>query len=220
MRDFVMRHAPSIATVIAALETVMCAALWLSFHGGHGVAVGCLAALCTGLAFDSLVLCLGHLLPESVLLPLSHARFAASGIVVPLLLPICFYAIGWEGARMQAVWGATAPLMVLGLVASCRQRLRVVDVAGITRHTTDEATPTWSRVVNAVLPATMVLPLVILGLAMLVSGEGALLLLAGLSMAGFASSALATGNVDLTFVASMVGEVLMVGFLAPLVLAA
>ena len=213
MRAFLLSATAPGIVAIAVIEFILAMFLWRS-GSKKFPAIFCLAALTSGLAYDAIILALGRFLPDVMLLPLSQARFILSGALIPLLLPISGYVLGWKKPAMTVVWIITVTLAALGVAAACFEQLEIVGVAHVVRCASSDATPAWAKAVNGAMAGGMVVPLLLAGIVLLFRGRGPLVLLAAVLMFAAAAFAPATGNTDLNFATTMVGEVLMVLFLA------
>ena len=167
-----------------------------------------------GLFYDALILSLGSVLPEGGFLQgLSQVRYISHGGLIPLLLPICAYALGMKKTGKTIVWVITGALIALGL-GSGIVTVTVAEHVGVVRYACEKATtPGWAYTVStAVLAYGMVVPLVLAGIAVWVKQKTPALFLSGFLMFAFSALGPATGNFDLIFFISMFGEVCMVLF--------
>lgn len=170
--------------------------------------------VCCGLFYDALILALGSVLPECALLQnLSQIRYISHGGLIPLLLPICAYALNFRKSGKIVVWVITAVLIALGL-ASGFVTSTVPEFVGVVRYACDKTlTPAWAYTVSsAVLAYGMVIPLIIAGIIVWAKQKTPALFLSGFLMFAFSALGPATGNFDLIFFISMFGEVCMVLF--------
>lgn len=165
-----------------------------------------------GLFYDALVLALGCFLPAESLRAVSQARFISHGVLIPLIFPICAYALKWKGIPLRITWIFTAVLMALGAAEGACVQLEVREVAGIVRFASSDATPAWADAVSSILSYGTVIPLIIAGIFVWIKQKTPTLFLSGFLMFAFAALGPATGNFDLIFFISMFGEVLMVLF--------
>lgn len=166
-----------------------------------------------GLLYDALILSCGTFLPEGALLAgLSRFRFVSHGGLIPLIFPICAYALNAKGNVLKAVWAFTAVLIVLGIAEGFTTVLEMREVAGVVRYAAADATPAWASAVSSVLSYGTVVPLIIVGIIVWVKQKTPDLFLSGFLMFAFSALGPATGNFDLIFYISMAGEVLMVLF--------
>lgn len=84
--------------------------------------------------------------------------------------------------------------------------------AGVLRYAQSDMTPAFAKVVNTILSFGGVIPLIVVGVAHLIKHKSPFLMLAGLSMFAFSALGPATGNMDLNFLITMIGEDIMVFF--------
>lgn len=80
------------------------------------------------------------------------------------------------------------------------------------RHVAGDATPVWADKINRVLSFGTVLPLIAAGAVVIKRKKNPTMFLAGLLMFVFTALGPATGNADLIFLISMIGELLMAFF--------
>lgn len=98
--------------------------------------------------------------------------------------------------------------MLAGAAQSFATDLELVQAAGVVRYASSEATPTWAETISRMLSFGTVIPLMVCGVIAWVRQKTPMLFLSGLFMFVFA----AVGNMDLLFLFSMMGEVLMLLF--------
>lgn len=213
MREFLLKICPAAVWVIAALE---CLFVILALRGcGKGKKpLHLLTALvCFGLFYDALILALGGVMKEGpAFLLLSRLRFVFHGALIPLLFPICAYALDFNRTWKTVVWVFTGVLIVLGVAEGFATELSVQQVAGILRCTSGEGTPGWAKAVSGVLSYGTVVPLIAAGVVVWIRQKTPALFLAGFLMFAFSALGPATGNFDLIFFISMFGEVCMALF--------
>lgn len=173
----------------------------------------CMALITTGLFIDALGISLGSVLTGNVLTVVSRIRFISHGILIPLLLPICAYALVLNKTWMKAVWILTAILMIAGMAEAIATVFEPDTIAGVTRFKAAASTPGWASAISKALSFGTVIPLMISGIIVWIKQNTPFLFLSGFSMFAFSALGPATGNSDLIFYISMFGEVLMVLFL-------
>ena len=139
------------------------------------------------------------MLPQSTLSEISPIRFIAHGLLIPLLFPICAYALNFRKLPMVLVWMFTV--------------LVPETIANVTRMKAGEGTPKWAEAISRVLSFGTVIPMMIVGVIVWIKEKTPHLFLSGLLMFVFSALGPATGNADLIFFISMFGELLMVLFL-------
>jgi len=172
----------------------------------------CMGLITLGLIIDALVIGLGTFIPESILPGLSRVRFVAHGILIPLLFPICGYALKANKKIMLVIWTITIIVMILGAAEGFATDLELASIANVKRMLSGDNTPKWAETVTSILSFGTVIPLIICGIVAWIKQKNACLFLSGFFMFAFSALGSATGNVDLLFFISMIGEVLMVGF--------
>ena len=213
MRHLLLASCPVMLWVIAAVHLLL---MLLSFRGYARTKkpLYLLTGLVVlGLFYDALILALGTVLPEGrALMLFSRFRFVFHGALIPLLFPICAYALNFNKTWKTVVWVFTGVLIVLGVAEGFATQLSVQQAAGIVRYTSGEGTPAWAGAVSGVLSYGTVIPLSIAGVAVWIKQKTPALFLAGFLMFLFSALGPATGNFDLIFYISMFGEVCMALF--------
>ncbi len=210
MRAFFLDHAPVLVWAVAALELLLLFGLFLRFSKTKDpfALLGFLIDI--GLLYDTMIIALGHVLPEPLLGQLSQYRFILHGLLIPLLLPIAARTAELPGGARIFIWILTIALMAAGFWEGSVTKLSPVEFAGLQRYVASEGTPKLAEVLSRVLSFGTVIPLLIGGLVGIFRKRGAWIFLGGLFMFGFSALGPATGNTDLIFLFSMFGEVLMV----------
>ena len=214
MRSFLLSSCPVLLWVIAAFQLVMLICFFAKFGKTKNPLFLLSGLVACGLFYDSLILSLGTVLPEGGLLKgLSQVRYISHGGLIPLLLPICAYALNMKKTGKTIVWVITGVLIALGLGSGIVTSTVAENVA-IVRYACDQAaTPGWAYTVStSVLAYGMVIPLVIAGIIVWIKQKTPALFLSGFLMFAFSALGPATGNFDLIFFISMAGEALMVLF--------
>lgn len=214
MRQFLLSACPVLLWIIAAFQLIMLCAFFKRY-GRTKNALYLLPGLVTcGLFYDSLILALGSVLPEGELLKgLSQVRYISHGGLIPLLLPICAYALKFNKKGKTAVFLVTAVLIALGLASGIVTKTTAESV-GVIRYACDKlATPGWAETISStVLAYGMVIPLILAGIIVWIKQKTPALFLSGFLMFAFSALGPATGNFDLIFFISMFGEAFMVLF--------
>ena len=213
MRDFLISICPITIWIIVVLEVLIAALLFalgkkkkqpLAFWAG---------VLTLGLILDAALIGLGTSLPADVLRAVSPVRFIAHGLLIPLLFPVCGYALKLEKPAITVIWILTVLLMIAGAAQAIVTKLELRELAGVLRYAAGEGTPIWAEAVSRVLSFGTVIPLMIVGVIVWIKQKNPHLFLAGFFMFAFSALGPATGNTDLIFFISMFGELLMVLFL-------
>ena len=213
MREFLLQTCPVMLWVIAALQALFMILAWRGYDRTKRplFLLTCLVAF--GLFYDALILALGGVLEEGGLFFfLSRLRFVFHGALIPLLFPICAYALDFNRTWKTIVWVFTGLLIALGIAEGFATDLSVQHVAGILRCTSGEVTPGWAQAVSGILSYGTVVPLIIAGIVVWIRQKTPALFLAGFLMFAFSALGPATGNFDLIFFISMFGEVCMTLF--------
>ena len=211
MRDFLLNNSPLVMWVLVIVEVLIGV---LSLNARKGTLSYIVAAESFGLAVDALIQAIGVILGEGTLLQsISQIRYILHGLLVPLMVPIAFYTLGMKKElTKKLVIFVTVVLMGLGIYMGMVTKTEPVFMAGVLRYASSKATPAFARTFDKVLSIGGVIPLIAVGLVHVIKNKSAFLLLSGVAMFGFAALAPATHNMDLNFVITMIGEVLMIIF--------
>ena len=214
MREFLLQSGPALAWAIAAFHALILALSLLGFRKTKKPLFLLLSLLCFGLCYDALIQALGASLGEgSALTGLSRFRYVFHGALIPLLFPICAYALDFKKPWKLAVWALAGVVIALGIAEGFATVMVPERTAGILRLASDkEATPGWATGVSMLLAFGTIIPVILAGIAAWIRQKTPLLLLAGLLMFAFAALGPATGNMDLNFLITMFGEVFLALF--------
>ena len=210
MRDALLAACPILVWVITALQALF---MLLAFRGWSRkreplYLLTALVAL--GLFYDALILSLGTVMQAGpALSALSRMRYVAHGALIPLLFPICAYALNFNKTWKSVVWVLTALLIAAGIAEGFATALDLREVAGLVRYASGDGTPGWAKAVSGVLSYGAVVPLILAGIVVWVKQKTPLLFLSGFLMFAFSALGPASGNFDLIFFISMFGEVCM-----------
>ena len=211
MREFLLNSCKLGVWIIALLELIILIALLRKYKEKKKAMIVCMALITFGLVIDALVIANGTML-GAYLEPLSRLRFVAHGVLIPLILPICGYAINAKNGLMKAIWALTLVIIAAGAAEGFATVFEKVQIAGVTRLVSSSATPAWAGIITMVLSFGMVIPMLICGLIAWIKQKNPNLFFAAFFMFAFSALGPATGNTDLIFYVSMYGEVLMVFF--------
>ncbi len=178
------------------------------------------AIMCIGLFYDSLCLALGAFLRESPALKFfSQFRYIFHLTMIPLIFPICTYALGAKAKLRKAVWAATVLVIVAGLAAGILIKTEPRTVGAITRYAEAEGNPGWVDGIVSFLDMFPVFLMIGVGV-LLFKKKNPNMFLAGFFMLLFTLLGIFLGkdpsgdrSQSLMFYISMFGEALMVHFL-------
>lgn len=170
--------------------------------------VACMLAVAIGLTFDAFVIALGGIIDE-VPIMFSRVRFIFHGIFIPFVLPICGYALKFKKFAMCIDWVITLILMGLGLAESLNVKLIEVAVGANIRYAAGPETPEWAMIISFGLSFGTLIPLVISSIIVRKREKDPFLFGGSLAMLFFASIGPVTGNMDLQFAITMLGEICM-----------
>lgn len=211
MKEALLASCPIAVWVITALQALF---MLLAFRGWRRTKeplylLTALVAL--GLFYDALILSLGTVLQAGpVLAALSRMRYVAHGALIPLLFPICAYALNFSKPWKTVVWVFTGLLIAAGIAEGFATQLDLREVAGLVRYASGDGTPGWANAISSVLSYGAVVPLIVAGIVVWIKQKTPLLFLSGFLMFAFSALGPATGNFELIFYISMFGEVCMV----------
>ena len=213
MRAFLINICPTAIWCIVACETLIAVLLFAHAARKKSKVAFWSGVLTLGLILDAAIIGLGSVLPQSTLSEISPIRFIAHGLLIPLLFPICAYALNFRKLPMVLVWMFTVLVMAFGVAQALVTVLEPKELAGVVRYAAGEGTPRWAEAISRVLSFGTVIPMLIVGVIVWIKEKTPHLFLSGLLMFVFSALGPATGNADLIFFISMFGELLMVLFL-------
>ncbi len=214
MRGLLLQNGSLFLWIFIALEAVVFGLLIKEYLNGKKMAAMLSAAVCFGLLYDALIMALGSAIGTGAALKgISQMRFVFHGVLVPLLLPICAYILDAKKTAKRIVWIVTLLIMALGLAEGVATKTDPVEMAGIIRYASNDATPRWAEAVTRVLSFGTVIPLIGCGIALGIKKKNWHLMISGIAMFALAALGPATGNFDLIFLISVPGELLMVLFI-------
>lgn len=213
MRAFLINICPTAIWCIVACEALIAVLLFAHAARKKSKVAFWSGVLTLGLILDAAIIGLGSVLPQSTLSEISPIRFIAHGLLIPLLFPICAYALNFRKLPMILVWMFTVLVMAFGVAQALVTVLEPKELAGVVRYAAGEGTPRWAEAISRVLSFGTVIPMMIVGVIVWIKEKTPHLFLSGLLMFVFSALGPATGNADLIFFISMFGELLMVLFL-------
>ena len=213
MRSILLQICPVAIWCIVAGEVLLAALLFAHAARKRSKIALFSGILTLGLVIDAAIIGLGSVLKPDTLAAISPVRFIAHGLLIPLLFPICGYALNLKKTVMTVVWICTALVMAAGVAQAVKTVLVPETIANVTRFKAGEGTPRWAETVSRVLSFGTVIPMMIVGIVAWIREKTPHLFLSGLLMFAFSALGPATGNADLIFFISMFGEILMVLFL-------
>lgn len=213
MRAFLINICPTAIWCIVACEALIAVLLFAHAVRKKSKVAFWSGVLTLGLILDAAIIGLGSVLPQSTLSEISPIRFIAHGLLIPLLFPICAYALNFRKLPMVLVWMFTVLVMAFGVAQALVTVLEPKELAGVVRYAAGEGTPRWAEAISRVLSFGTVIPMMIVGVIVWIKEKTPHLFLSGLLMFVFSALGPATGNADLIFFISMFGELQMVLFL-------
>jgi len=200
--------------IIAALEFFLFILMGKNFFKNKKPFLLCVVLITFGLFFDAFGISLGTVMkPGTPFTIMSKFRFIFHGLLIPLLFPICAYALKFKKKGLIITWAVTGLLMAGGLAEALATDLELTELAGVYRMSSSDKTPKWAETISLALSFGTVLPLMAAGIVAWVKQKRPSLFLSGFLMFIFAAIAPAIGHPELTFFITMFGELFMVLFL-------
>lgn len=213
MKEFLYNHCQTMIWIIAAIEFVFLFILAAEYRKQSKPIILCILLIDLGLFIDAFFIALGSVAAGGLPAALSRLRFVAHGVLIPLIFPICGYALKLKGKAMKILWIFTAAVMLGGLAESIATVLELKTVGEVIRHVSASATPAWASGFSMAISYGTVIPLMIVGIIVWIRQKTPSLFLSGFLMFAFSALGPATGNFDHIFFITMIGEVFMVLFL-------
>jgi hypothetical protein len=169
--------------------------------------------LALALFYEAAVVGLGRFLGNGTLLEiLNRIRYILHGLLMPLLLPICAYALEMRDSGKRIIWIIMLICIIAGTAAGRLTVIEPQNVAGILRYAPAESTSLRVSAINTYLSLGMAVPVVITGIIMIFKAKTLWMFLAGAAIGGFSYLGLFTGNNDLSFMIMIAGNLLMTLF--------
>ena len=212
MRDLLIENCSLVIWIIVAIEAILGVSLAAAYKKDKRPVIICMILVDFGLLVDALLINLGGFFDGGLPEPVSRLRFILHGMLIPLLFPICGYSLKLKRKVMSVIWALTAVVMVLGLAEGMSITLELIQIGDVVRHNSADSSPAWAETIRSFLSFGTVIPLIIVGIAVWIKQKTPTLFLSGFLMFIFAALGPATGNLDLLFVITMIGEVLMILF--------
>lgn len=212
MRDLLIENCTLVIWIIVIAEAILGVSLAAAYKKDKRPVIICMILVDFGLLVDALLINLGGFFDGGLPEPVSRLRFILHGMLIPLLFPICGYSLKLKRKVMSVIWALTAVVMVLGLAEGMSITLELIQLGDVVRHNSADSSPAWAETIRSFLSFGTVIPLIIVGIAVWIKQKTPTLFLSGFLMFIFAALGPATGNLDLLFVITMIGEVLMILF--------
>ena len=140
-------------------------------------------------------------------------RYILHAILVPFFFLFFVYTLEFTELKLFINLTITLLFMILGLVASINIKLKIEEFGNIKRCAMHEDTPGWVNFIFNFLNIGSVIYMLIAGIILLKIKKDFFYLLSGFFMLVFSVIGPVSGNLDLTFIFSVYGEILMVIFL-------
>lgn len=185
--------------------------LFLDFLRGKKAVTFCLFLIVLGLLADALLVLIGSHsggLSEGA----GRISFILYGVLIPLIFPICGYALHLNKNAMIGVWVFAAVLIVVGCLHAFYLNLEMIQIGPVMRYVVAESSAKWAAIYNYVLSIVLIALLVIVGLVVLIKEKDPFLFVAGILI--FVASALCKFVFnDFTVFVGMIGDVCLACFL-------
>jgi len=209
MRNFLLNYCPYLIFLIVICEAILLYCFIKDYQSNKKEMSFYLILLTAGLLYDASILALGFFLKEGTILKtLSYFRYIFHSLLIPLLLLICGEALNLDSNKKKLIRIITFILMLIGLIASLIMKIEPSYFAGITRYVSSDTNPKWAEKFRSVSNVALIIPVIVIGLMK----KKYYFFLAGFLMFFFSALAPITGNFDLIFFISMIGELLMILF--------
>ncbi len=212
MREIFLNYGLYMVWGLALVEAVLTVLFFMDFDKKKEWIIFFMGLLAVSITYDAIIIGIGVFTAEPILRVLSRMRFIFHGLLVPLNIAICSYALYLRGKPKIVVWIITGLLMALGAVAGFKREIDVVDFAGMIRFVSVSPKDYWTEKVNSLFSFGTVLPVIITGIYLIIKRKQPEIFLAGFLMFASIIVSVATGNADLIFLISMFGEMFMLLF--------
>lgn len=218
MRALLITTMPYVLWAMTLFDALFIFSMFREFKKGKSAIAILTAILCLGLFYDSLILALGSVLDYGALLKtLSQFRYILHLVLIPLLFPICAYALTENKTVIRIVWIVTLVIMAMGLYASISVVTEPRTVGAIRRYATSDLTPAFADRMTSLLDVVPVFFMIGIGIYLLIKKKNEHMLLAGAMMLLFTLLGIFLGKdpggdktQSLMFYISMYGEALMI----------
>lgn len=211
MRELLISNLTVLIFAITAIELVLGILLFKSYAASKKVSTLCMALIAIGLVIDAFLIGFGKFMPNGPIEGVSRIRFLCHGALIPLIFPICGYALRFKKTAMRVLWIITGIIIILGIAQAIAIKLDITTMGEVIRHSSAK-TPLWAEKISTLLSFGAVIPLIIVGIIVWIKEKTPHLFLSGFLMFAFSALGPATGNFDLIFFISMIGELFMILF--------
>jgi hypothetical protein len=200
--------------VIAALEVVLFVLLLRRFIKTKSLISLFAGLIAIGLAYDALIIGLGMWVNANNMLFLSRLRFVSHGLLTPLLFAISARSYKLSKPLVITLFSIMGALMLFGIIEGSLNVLTESTTANISRLAIDkEATPKILYKGSTMVNIISIIPVIVIGIIAWVKQKNCHLALAGIFMFVFSAIGPAIGLTEYIFFISMIGEILMIGFI-------
>lgn len=214
MKEDVLFSMPIMIWVFAGMHLIFMYLFFSEFRKARNILMLLSGLVTVGLFCDSLTLSLGTIFHAGGLLKgLNKVAFICQGAFIPLILPICAYSLNLKGIVKRIVWVLTGLVSILGIAGGVMTHLEKVEIAGISRYAEDVASASWVTTVGFIINYGTAAVLMLVGVIILIKQKTTRVLLSGILMFLFLILGPITGNDDISFFVSMIGEIFMIFYL-------
>ena len=166
-----------------------------------------------GLIYDGIIILLGFSMSDNVLRFFNRLRFIFHGLLVPLLVVFCGYALNLSEMKFYINLIIAVILSILGVILGIIANLEINEGELIKRCTFSKDDSRTVKMLFTLMNIGCVIYMIVVGIILYVKNKDYLFFLSGFFMFVFSAIGPATGNSDLNYLLSMYGEVLMIIFL-------
>ena len=166
-----------------------------------------------GLLYDGVIILLGFSMSNNVLRFFNRLRFVFHGLLVPLLVVFCGYALNLKKMKFYINLIIAIILSILGIILGIIASLEIDEGKVIKRCTFSKDESKLVKILFTLMNIGTVIYMIVVGILLYIKKKDYLFFLSGFFMFIFSAIGPATGNSDLNYLLSMYGEVLMVIFL-------
>lgn len=212
IRQLLLDYGLYIIWGVGLIETVFTGILLHDFKHKRDPLIICMALVGIGLCYDAIIMGIGGFILIPVLQVLSRVRFILHGLLVPLNVALCGYAVPFYRKMMNVTWVVTILLMIAGAASGFFREIDITTLGTVTRYVSVSPRDSWMEIVDKALGFGGVIPVILTGIWLLIKQKSPSILLAGALMFAFSALGPATGNTDLIFILSMFGELFLLLF--------
>ena len=152
-------------------------------------------------------------MPNNLLLSFNKLRFILHGLLVPLLILFCGYALNASGKFYYGHLSINILFTITGLILGLITKLTIVEGSLIKRCTVSKDNSLIIILIFSFINIICVIYMIFVGIILFIKKAEKFFLLSGIFMFLFSAIGPAIGKTYLNYLFSMYGEILMVIFL-------